>query len=143
MLIKNIIRTVFAFVCAMLGSVLILVVSIPVKMLLVPSGDSRSIYSEGELVFLLVVSVFSYLWSGFVIEKLAKVKKYWAPMIYSFLLAFTWFSNDVDLPVWYMVAQVVMSFPFVFMGARFYLKKSSKRFCCDSLASDAKGSADI
>ena len=124
MILKNILWLLISYVFAYGGTIVLVIISLPFKVIF--TGFQEDHYQTSELIFLLTISLFSYIWSGFIIAKIAKVHKLISTMIYSCLLAFSWFLSDTGLPLWYVLSSIGISFPLVFIGAKLHLNKANK-----------------
>ncbi len=128
MFIKNILSLILGFIFASLGGFFIVVIFIPLKMWLVPADLSSDIYSDKELLFYLFLSIFIYIWFGFITAKTARIKKLLVAMMYPFLGTFFWLFSDSDIvfPIWYLISSLLLSFVFTYFGAKLYLNQTLK-----------------
>lgn len=126
MIVRATLRIFVAYLCAIVGTTLIAILITPVRVWLLPTDLPRGIYTELELIFLLAASILSYLWSGFIIAKISQSKEIFTAMSYSIFFALSWSLNEIDFPAWYITSQIIISFLFIYMGAKLHLRNTKK-----------------
>lgn len=131
-------RAIAAYLCAVMGSVVITILSTPLKMWIVPTDLPRGVYTSQDLIFSLFISSLVYIWAGYIILKVSKIKHVALAYGYGLLAFVAWGFGEIEFPLWYTVSSLIISFPSIYLGCRYYKYRAKKVVNFASVAPDCQ-----